>query len=159
METESKERKEIKKMIAEALKDWKVITILIFVFCGFCVTFYGMNDVGAKIIKNQNENAKALAQSTKVRDTVFVKEVVHDTVLLSNSTYSTSSYTTAEVFDEGDHLIEISLLGRDMDIDFNKISSYKLMCAGSIFDRQKKGGVTVKDCSGKWVIEFKGERE
>lgn len=159
METESKERKEIEKMIAEALKDWKVITILIFVFCGFAVTFYGMNDVGARIIKNQTEANKALVNYVKVRDTVLIKEVVHDTLLMPSIHSTYNPYTSAEVFEEGGSLFEISLSGRDIDMDFNRISSYKIMCNGVLVDRTKKGGVTFKDCSGKWVIEFQGERE
>ena len=72
----------------DALKDWKVIVLMIFIFCGFAVSYYGMNDVGARIVKNQNELYKT-QNVLKPAEKEIVKEIVHDTVYIKTDGFKT----------------------------------------------------------------------
>jgi hypothetical protein len=38
------------------------------------------------------------------------------------------------------------------------ITSYKILCDGTLFDNLIEGGISVKDCNGNWIFIVKGNR-
>ena len=143
----------------EALKDWKVITLMIFIFSGFAVSYYGMNDVGARIVKNQNELYKA-QNVVKPAEKEIVKEIVHDTVYIKTDGYSLNSTGMTVVEDNKRKPFMITLDFFDMKAayEIEGIRNYKILCDGSLVDSELDGGISVKDCNGNWIFIVKGNR-
>lgn len=144
----------------EALKDWKVITLMIFVFCGFAVSFYGMNDVGARIIKNQNELYKAQNVVVKPAEKEIVKEIVHDTVYIKTEGFSFNSdgMTVVENNKRKPFMVKVDFFDLKAAYEIEGITNYKILCDGSMYDHELDGGISVKDCNGNWVFIVKGSR-
>lgn len=143
----------------EALKDWKVITLMIFVFCGFAVSFYGMNDVGARIIKNQNELYKA-QNVVKPAEKEIVKEIVHDTVYIKTEGFSFNSdgMIVVENNKRKPFMVKVDFFDLKAAYEIEGITNYKILCDGSMYDHELDGGISVKDCNGNWVFIVKGSR-
>ena len=143
----------------DALKDWKVITLMIFIFSGFAVSYYGMNDVGARIVKNQNELYKA-QNVVKPAEKEIVKEIVHDTVYIKTDGYSLNSTGMTVVEDNKRKPFMITLDFFDMKAayEIEGIRNYKILCDGSLVDSELDGGISVKDCNGNWIFIVKGNR-
>ena len=143
----------------DALKDWKVITLMIFIFCGFAVSYYGMNDVGARIVKNQNELYKA-QNVVKPAEKEIVKEIVHDTVYIKTDGFSLNSTGMTVVEDNKRKPFMITFAFYDMKAayEIEGIRNYKILCDGSLVDSELDGGISVKDCNGNWIFIVKGNR-
>lgn len=143
----------------EALKDWKVITLMIFIFCGFAVSYYGMNDVGARIVKNQNELYKA-QNVVKPAEKEIVKEIVHDTVYIKTDGYSlnSSGMTVVEDNKRKPFMIVFDFYDMKAAYEIEGIRNYKILCDGSLVDSEIEGGISVKECTGNWVFIVKGNR-
>ena len=143
----------------EALKDWKVITLMIFIFCGFAVSFYGMNDVGARIIKNQNELYKA-QNVVKPAEKEIVKEIVHDTVYIKTEGFSFNSdgMIVVENNKRKPFMVKVDFFDLKAAYEIEGITNYKILCDGSMYDHELDGGISVKDCNGNWVFIVKGSR-
>ena len=134
---------------------------MIFIFCGFAVSYYGMNDVGAKIIKNQNELYKAqnVVKPTK-KEIVKEKEIVHDTVYIKtdNVSVNTKGMTVVENNKRNPFMIKFDFFDLKAAYEIEEIKDYKILCDGSLYDHELVGGITVKDCNGNWVFIVKGNR-
>ena len=145
--------------MSEALKDWKVITLMIFIFCGFAVSFYGMNDVGARIIKNQNELYKA-QNVVKPAEKEIVKEIVHDTVYIKTEGFSFNSdgMIVVENNKRKPFMVKVDFFDLKAAYEIEGITNYKILCDGSMYDHELDGGISVKDCNGNWVFIVKGSR-
>ena len=143
----------------EALKDWKIITLMIFIFCGFAVSFYGMNDVGARIIKNQNELYKA-QNVVKPAEKEIVKEIVHDTVYIKTEGFSFNSdgMIVVENNKRKPFMVKVDFFDLKAAYEIEGITNYKILCDGSMYDHELDGGISVKDCNGNWVFIVKGSR-
>jgi hypothetical protein len=143
----------------EALKDWKVITLMIFIFCGFAVSYYGMNDVGARIVKNQNELYKAQSV-VKPAEKEIVKEIVHDTVYIKTDGFSFNStgMTVVEDNKRKPFMVQIDFFDLKAAYEIEGITNYKILCDGSLVDSELDGGISVKDCNGNWIFIVKGNR-
>jgi hypothetical protein len=145
----------------EALKDWKVITLMIFIFCGFAVSYYGMNDVGARIMKNQNAIYKAQQLEKNVgKEKEIVKEIVHDTVYIKTDdvSFNTTGMTIVENNRRKPFMIKFDFFDFKAAYEIEEIKNYKILCDGSLFDSVLEGGISVKDCNGNWVFIVKGNR-
>ena len=145
----------------EALKDWKVIILMIFIFSGFAVSFYGMNDVGARIIKNQNAIYKAQQFEKNVnKEKEIVKEIVHDTVYIKTDGFSFNStgMTVVEDNKRKPFMVQIDFFDLKAAYEIEGITNYKILCDGSLVDSELDGGISVKDCNGNWVFIVKGHR-
>lgn len=145
--------------MVEALKDSKVIVLMVFIFSGFFVTFYGMNDVGAKIIGNQTEIYKSL-QNEKSVEKEIVKEIVHDTVYINSNgiNFNSSNATVMEDNKRKPFMITFDFLDFKSAYEIEGITSYKILCDGTLFDNLIEGGISVKDCNGNWIFIVKGNR-
>lgn len=143
----------------DALKDWKVITLMIFIFCGFAVSYYGMNDVGARIVKNQNELYKT-QNVVKPTEKEIVKEIVHDTVYIKTDGFSFNStgMTVVEDNKRKPFMVQIDFFDLKAAYEIEGITNYKILCDGSLVDSELDGGISVKDCNGNWVFIVKGNR-
>jgi len=143
----------------DALKDWKVIVLMIFIFCGFAVSYYGMNDVGARIVKNQNELYKAQSV-VKPAEKEIVKEIVHDTVYIKTDGFSFNSkgMTVVEDNKRKPFMVQIDFFDLKAAYEIEGITNYKILCDGSLVDSELDGGISVKDCNGNWVFIVKGNR-
>ena len=143
----------------DALKDWKVITLMIFIFCGFAVSYYGMNDVGARIVKNQNELYKT-QNVVKPTEKEIVKEIVHDTVYIKTDGFSFNStgMTVVEDNKRKPFMVQIDFFDLKAAYEIEGITNYKILCDGSLVDSELDGGISVKDCNGNWVFIIKGNR-
>lgn len=143
----------------EALKDWKVIILMIFIFCGFAVSYYGMNDVGARIVKNQNELYKA-QNVVKPAEKEIVKEIVHDTVYIKTDGFSFNSkgMTVVEDNKRKPFMVQIDFFDLKAAYEIEGITNYKILCDGSLVDSELDGGISVKDCNGNWIFIVKGSR-
>lgn len=145
----------------EALKDWKVITLMIFIFCGFAVSYYGMNDVGARIIKNQNEIYKSqkIVKPTKT-DKEIVKEIVHDTVYIKTDdvSFNSTGMIVVENNKRKPFMVQIDFFDLKAAYEIEGITNYKILCDGSLYDHELDGGISVKDCNGNWIFIVKGNR-
>ena len=143
----------------EALKDWKVIILMIFIFSGFAVSFYGMNDVGARIVKNQNELYKA-QNVVKPAEKEIVKEIVHDTVYVKTDGFSFNStgMTVVEDNKRKPFMVQIDFFDFKAAYEIEGITNYKILCDGSLVDSELDGGISVKDCNGNWIFIVKGNR-
>ena len=145
----------------EAIKDWKVIVLMIFIFSGFAVSYYGMNDVGARIVQNQNAIYKAQQLEKNVgKEKEIVKEIVHDTVYIKTDSYNLNSTGMTVVEDNKRKPFMITLDFFDMKAayEIEGIKNYKILCDGSLFDSELDGGISVKDCNGNWIFIVKGNR-
>lgn len=145
----------------EALKDYKVIILLIFIFCGFAVSYYGMNDVGARIVKNQNAIYKAQQLEKNVnKEKEIVKEIVHDTVYIKTDGYSLNStgMTVVEDNKRKPFMITLGFYDFKAAYEIEGITNYKILCDGSLVDSELDGGISVKDCNGNWIFIVKGNR-
>jgi hypothetical protein len=143
----------------DALKDWKVIVLMIFIFCGFAVSYYGMNDVGARIVKNQNELYKT-QNVVKPAEKEIVKEIVHDTVYIKTDGYSFNSkgMTVVEDNKRKPFMVQIDFFDLKAAYEIEGITNYKILCDGSLVDSELDGGISVKDCNGNWIFIVKGNR-
>ncbi len=143
----------------EALKDWKVIVLMIFIFCGFAVSYYGMNDVGARIVKNQNELYKT-QNVVKPAEKEIVKEIVHDTVYIKTDGFSLNStgMTVVEDNKRKPFMITLGFYDFKAAYEIEGITNYKILCDGSLVDSELDGGISVKDCNGNWIFIVKGNR-
>jgi uncharacterized protein (UPF0333 family) len=143
----------------EALKDYKVIVLMIFIFCGFAVSYYGMNDVGARIVKNQNELYKT-QNVVKPAEKEIVKEIVHDTVYIKTDGYSFNSkgMTVVEDNKRKPFMVQIDFFDLKAAYEIEGITNYKILCDGSLVDSELDGGISVKDCNGNWIFIVKGNR-
>ena len=143
----------------DALKDWKVIVLMIFIFCGFAVSYYGMNDVGARIVKNQNELYKT-QNVLKPAEKEIVKEIVHDTVYIKTDGFSFNStgMTVVEDNKRKPFMITLGFYDFKAAYEIEGIKSYKILCDGSLVDSELDGGISVKDCNGNWIFIVKGNR-
>jgi len=143
----------------DALKDWKVIVLMIFIFCGFAVSYYGMNDVGARIVKNQNELYKT-QNVVKPAEKEIVKEIVHDTVYIKTDGFSFNSkgMTVVEDNKRKPFMVQIDFFDLKAAYEIEGITNYKILCDGSLVDSELDGGISVKDCNGNWVFIVKGNR-
>lgn len=119
----------------DALKDWKVFVLMIFIFCGFAVSYYGMNDVGARIVKNQNELYKAQSV-VKPAEKEIVKEIVHDTVYIKTDGFSFNStgMTVVEDNKRKPFMITLGFYDFKAAYEIEGIRSYKILCDGSLVD-------------------------
>ena len=143
----------------EALKDWKVIVLMIFIFCGFAVSYYGMNDVGARIVKNQNAIYKAQQYEKNVnKEKEIVKEIVHDTVYIKNDGFNSTGMTVVEDNKRKPFMVTMDFFDLKAAYEIEGIRNYKILCDGSLVDRELDGGITVKDCNGNWIFIIKGNR-
>jgi len=145
----------------DALKDWKVIVLMIFIFCGFAVSYYGMNDVGARIVKNQNAIYKAQQlEKNGNKEKEIVKEIVHDTVYIKTDGYSLNStgMTVVEDNKRKPFMITFDFLDMKAAYEIEGIRNYKILCDGSLVDSELDGGISVKDCNGNWIFIVKGNR-
>jgi len=145
----------------EALKDWKVIVLMIFIFCGFAVSYYGMNDVGARIVKNQNAIYKAQQlEKNGNKEKEIVKEIVHDTVYIKTDSFSFNStgMTVVEDNKRKPFMITFDFLDMKAAYEIEGIRNYKILCDGSLVDSELDGGISVKDCNGNWIFIVKGNR-
>lgn len=143
----------------DALKDWKIIVLMIFIFCGFAVSYYGMNDVGARIVKNQNELYKAQSV-VKQAEKEIVKEIVHDTVYIKTDGFSFNStgMTVVEDNKRKPFMITLDFYDFKAAYEIEGITNYKILCDGSLVDSELDGGISVKDCNGNWIFIVKGNR-
>lgn len=143
----------------EALKDYKVIVLMIFIFCGFAVSYYGMNDVGARIVKNQNELYKT-QNVVKPAEKEIVKEIVHDTVYIKTDGFSFNSkgMTVVEDNKRKPFMVKIDFFDLKAAYEIEGITNYKILCDGSLVDSELDGGISVKDCNGNWIFIVKGNR-
>jgi hypothetical protein len=143
----------------DALKDWKVIVLMIFIFCGFAVSYYGMNDVGARIVKNQNELYKT-QNVVKPAEKEIVKEIVHDTVYIKTDGFSFNSkgMTVVEDNKRKPFMVQIDFFDLKAAYEIEGITNYKILCDGSLVDSELDGGISVKDCNGNWIFIVKGNR-
>jgi uncharacterized protein (UPF0333 family) len=143
----------------EALKDYKVIVLMIFIFCGFAVSYYGMNDVGARIVKNQNELYKT-QNVVKPAEKEIVKEIVHDTVYIKTDGFSFNSkgMTVVEDNKRKPFMVQIDFFDLKAAYEIEGITNYKILCDGSLVDSELDGGISVKDCNGNWIFIVKGNR-
>ncbi len=143
----------------EALKDWKVIVLMIFIFCGFAVSYYGMNDGGARIVKNQNELYKT-QNVVKPAEKEIVKEIVHDTVYIKTDGFSLNStgMTVVEDNKRKPFMITLGFYDFKAAYEIEGITNYKILCDGSLVDSELDGGISVKDCNGNWIFIVKGNR-
>jgi len=143
----------------DALKDYKVIVLMIFIFCGFAVSYYGMNDVGARIVKNQNELYKT-QNVVKPAEKEIVKEIVHDTVYIKTDGYSFNSkgMTVVEDNKRKPFMVQIDFFDLKAAYEIEGITNYKILCDGSLVDSELDGGISVKDCNGNWIFIVKGNR-
>lgn len=143
----------------DALKDWKVIVLMIFIFCGFSVSYYGMNDVGARIVKNQNELYKT-QNVLKPAEKEIVKEIVHDTVYIKTDGFSFNStgMTVVEDNKRKPFMVQIDFFDLKAAYEIEGITNYKILCDGSLVDSELDGGISVKDCNGNWIFIVKGNR-
>ena len=143
----------------ESLKDWKVIILMIFIFCGFAVSYYGMNDVGARIVKNQNALYKA-QNVVKPAEKEIVKEIVHDTVYIKTEGFSFNSdgMIVVENNKRKPFMVQIDFFDLKAAYEIEGITNYKILCDGSLYDHELDGGISVKDCNGNWVFIVKGSR-
>lgn len=143
----------------DALKDWKVIVLMIFIFCGFAVSYYGMNDVGARIVKNQNELYKT-QKVVKPAEKEIVKEIVHDTVYIKTDGFSFNSkgMTVVEDNKRKPFMVQIDFFDLKAAYEIEGITNYKILCDGSLVDSELDGGISVKDCNGNWIFIVKGNR-
>ena len=143
----------------DALKDWKVIVLMIFIFCGFAVSYYGMNDVGARIVKNQNALYKT-QNVVKPAEKEIVKEIVHDTVYIKTDGYSFNSkgMTVVEDNKRKPFMVQIDFFDLKAAYEIEGITNYKILCDGSLVDSELDGGISVKDCNGNWIFIVKGNR-
>lgn len=143
----------------DALKDWKVIVLMIFIFCGFAVSYYGMNDVGARIVKNQNELYKT-QNVLKPAEKEIVKEIVHDTVYIKTDGFSFNStgMTVVEDNKRKPFMVQIDFFDLKAAYEIEGITNYKILCDGSLVDSELDGGISVKDCNGNWIFIVKGNR-
>ena len=145
----------------EALKDWKVITLMIFIFCGFAVSYYGMNDVGARIVTNQNAIYKAQQlEKNSNKEKEIVKEIVHDTVYIKTDGFSfnTTGMTVVEDNKRKPFMITLGFYDMKAAYEIEGIRNYKILCDGSLVDSELDGGISVKDCNGNWIFIVKGNR-
>ena len=145
----------------EALKDWKVIVLMIFIFCGFAVSYYGMNDVGDRIVKNQNAIYKAQQLEKNVnKEKEIVKEIVHDTVYIKTDGFSFNSngMTVVEDNKRKPFMITMDFFDLKAAYEIEGIRNYKILCDGSLVDSELDGGISVKDCTGNWIFIVKGNR-
>jgi hypothetical protein len=132
---------------------------MIFIFCGFAVSYYGMNDVGARIVKNQNELYKT-QNVVKPAEKEIVKEIVHDTVYIKTDGYSFNSkgMTVVEDNKRKPFMVQIDFFDLKAAYEIEGITNYKILCDGSLVDSELDGGISVKDCNGNWIFIVKGNR-
>ena len=145
----------------EALKDWKVIILMIFIFCGFAVSYYGMNDVGSRIVKNQNALYKAQnVVKPAEKEIVKEKEIVHDTVYIKTDdvSFNTKGMTIVENNKRKPFMVKFDFFDFKAAYEIEEIKNYKILCDGSLIDSELEGGITIKDCNGNWIFIVKGNR-
>jgi hypothetical protein len=132
---------------------------MIFIFCGFAVSYYGMNDVGARIVKNQNELYKT-QNVVKPAEKEIVKEIVHDTVYIKTDGFSFNSkgMTVVEDNKRKPFMVQIDFFDLKAAYEIEGITNYKILCDGSLVDSELDGGISVKDCNGNWIFIVKGNR-
>ena len=150
--------------IISALKDWRVIVILVAMFSGFAVAYYGMNETAAKTMNHNNALAKSVVEKLEVirHDTVTVtKEItVTDTIreYIKSVSYSSiipSKIDTFETYKGGKIDLSMEWNGGIFEIEANEI---KLLCNGRLFKKFDEDGDDITDCAGEWILAFKGER-
>ena len=146
-----------KDEFVEAFKDMRVIIIMCFIFSGFVITFYGINEIGGKIYQNQIELTNKVLNNQKSNVTKeTVVNVVHDTIL--STVYSNAYPDRLDTFEilKGFAKVEIGFADGTMDM---KVTEYKIMCNGDFYMHKLSDGNFHKDCNGEWIFVFKGERE